>query len=187
MTSDPTQPNYVPTYTGAGGDYGKGDEFGIDLFAVYKAGLLHIPTTAGHYAGAVTQMHAIADMLGDIASDLEHVAGWGTRSMARDVADAMRVTTNRLYDAGAALVGIADTYQATDRDASDQFAAMLVDPQHAPMFDQVPPRVTPPAEDDPADPSVLPEPPDDLQDALDEMLDDAGIEDPREQADEEDD
>lgn len=184
-SSDPRDPDYLPTYTGAPGNYGKGDEFGIDLYAVYHAGVLKIPTTAGHYSSAVTQLHAIIGMMDGIAGELDHVAGWGMKSQTEAVCDAMRVTTSRMYDAGDALVEIVDTYAATDQAARDEFATLLEDPTNAGMFEQIPPRVDPPAETDPPDPSVLPVPPEESEEALDDILEDAGIDDPRE--DDEDD
>lgn len=186
MSNDPHSPDYVPRYTGAPGDYGSGAELGADLYQLYYAGQLKIPTTAGQYAEAVTALHWASKTFADMAWDLPHPVGQRIKDQMYDLEEAMRISTNRLYAAGDALVDIADTYAKTDEAASTEFGRLLNDPTNSPMFDHPPATITPPNESDPAG-----DPPEDLptsEGEIEDILDDAGIEDQlEEQQDDEDD
>lgn len=174
MTTDPHSPSYVPQYTGASGDYGSGTEFGGDLFALYTAGQLTIPATAGHYSAAASQLHWIVGTFQGIASDLGHSAGDHVVANMQDLSDAMRLTTDRLYVAGDALVEIADRYAQTDEGAAAEFGLLLDLPENAPMFENPPVTTPPPGPDDPIGPT-----PDLPQDngELDDLIEEAGLED----------
>ena len=175
MGRDPQSPGYVPQYTGAPGNYGHGTEMGADLYALYFAGQLKIPTTAGHYSAAVTTLHWISGAFSGIAFDLGHPVVHRIVTAMRDLEDAMRLSTKRLYAAGDGLVQIADTYAATDQGARDEFAELLRRPDNAPLFQNPPGTHLPPEELDPTG-----EPPEDLpgsEDEIEEILQDAGIQD----------
>ncbi|WP_133241129.1 hypothetical protein [Nocardioides gansuensis] len=171
--TDPHDPDYVPPYTGQDGrDVGSGDRFGGDLYALYSAGQLHIPTTAGHYSQAAAELHYVQALLESIASQLPHPVGHAIARRAEDVYDALRLSTKRLYDAGETLVLIADDYAKTDQEARDQFAGLLE--RDASLFDNPPARHDPPRPGDPptVDPDDVPE-----EEDLDQILEDADIED----------
>jgi hypothetical protein len=174
VTHDPHSPDYVPPEASGTGTQGKGTEFGADLYALYYAGQLQIPTTAGHYSEAVGTLHWISGTFAGIAGDLAHSAGDHVLANMRDLEHAMRASTRRLYDAADALVSIADRYAATDGAASDEFTRLLGRKENGQLFDNPPGTHLPPGADDPVgDPPDLPADETELQ----EILDDAGIED----------
>lgn len=174
MSNDPSSPGYTPKYTGAPGNYGTGKEFGADLLDLYKAGQIHIPTTAGHYSEAVTQLHWAHSQLAQVAGLLGHTSADQTKARLEDVRDAMRVTTNRLYRAGTALVAMADQYAKTDEGACTEFNHLKKEQQSE--FAHPPGHHPPPSPTDP--PGTRPEIPDN-DDELDDVLKDAEIEDPK--------
>ncbi|MCW2790968.1 MAG: hypothetical protein JWO76_66, partial [Nocardioides sp.] len=104
MSNDPHAPGYEPSYTGAPGNYGSGKELGADLYALYFAGQVKIPTTAGHYSEAVSSLHWISGTFANIAFDLGHPVAHRIVAAMQDLEDAMRVSTTRLFDAGNDLV-----------------------------------------------------------------------------------
>jgi len=119
---DPTAPGWRAEYTGTDpGDVGSGEELGVHLYYLYRAGRNELPGVAAIYSELTRQVHDVAGSMRAIFD----LPGWGMESShlrlleLRDEAhDVLRQTCQRMAEAGVALVETADDYVSSDEEAA---------------------------------------------------------------------
>jgi hypothetical protein len=157
MTSDPYSPGYLPDDHGTRsglGDVGHGNQFGLDLYSLYKAGRLHFPAQAERFSG----LTADAQYAGHGVTMVQSAAGNPAAltkilDLRERLHTALYKTTLTLRDLGPVLVKTADDYAATDDDARGAFKGMLGSTKERGLYTE-PPTVVPdpPRPDDPWEP-----------------------------------
>ena len=78
MGSDPYGPGYHPDATGTRpnlGDVGNGNQFGLDLYALYRAGRVHFPEQAARFSGLASD----AQYAGSAITGVQAAAGYRRR------------------------------------------------------------------------------------------------------------
>ncbi len=165
MGSDPYAPGYRPDGTssrGNLGDVGHGNQFGLDLYSLYKAGRLHFPAQAERFSGLASD----AQYAGHGVSSVQAAAGNpAALSKILDLRERLHLaiykTTLSLRDLGPVLVKIADDYAATDEDARAAFRSMFGQVSEQNLYSDPPATVPdPPRPDEPYEPprETIPKP-----------------------------
>jgi hypothetical protein len=128
--SELTAPGYRPEYTGDDslGDVGHGEDFGADLYYLYRAGRNELPQTAATYSELTTHVHRRAgymQALFDAPGRGPTEAHKKLLELRDELHDILRLTSIRLQEVGEALVKTADSYAATDEEAAEEFRRKL--------------------------------------------------------------
>lgn len=134
---DPYDVNWRPEYTGDDslGVVGRGEGFGANLHALWRAGRLLLPYVAEGYADAVDELHRTQGVSEHLFSlpDPYDPSRVGGREPAHELLEelrdelqtALRESAINMRDTGTALVNIANDYAATDDQAAADFAALV--------------------------------------------------------------
>jgi hypothetical protein len=131
MGVDPNQPGYTPDYTGPDpslGDVGHGNQFGVDLHAMYESGRIRMPRVAQDYAAVATatgeHRHSVSRQAG-VVSAAGSSAIQAILDLQATLQSALRETAINVRDVGALLVETADLFAATDAAAAAEFADLI--------------------------------------------------------------
>ena len=154
MGKDPYGPGYHPDGQGTRpnlGDVGHGDQFGLDLYALFRAGRLHFPEQAARFSGLASD----AQSAGSSIKDVQSAAGYPS-SLAK-ILDLRERLHNAIFkmtvsptEIGPVLVKVADDYAATDQAARDAFNGQIDSVAEAPQYTSPPVTVPdPPRPDEP--------------------------------------
>jgi hypothetical protein len=138
--SDLTASGWRPEYTGDDrlGNVGHGEDFGADLYDLYRAGRNELPATARTYSDLTTQVHRRAGYMEasfDAPGRGPTAAHRALLELRDELHDVLRLTCIRLQEIGEALVTTADSYAATDEEAAEEFTRKLDVSYHDPASD----------------------------------------------------
>jgi len=152
--NDPYAPDYHPDDHGTRpnlGDVGHGNQFGLDLYALYRAGRLHFPEQAARFSGLASDAQYAGSAITDVQSAAGHPPSLAKILDLRErLHNAIYQMTIALRDIGPVLVKVADDYAATDQAARDAFDAQLGSVSEKGKYDDPPVTVPePPRPDEP--------------------------------------
>ena len=142
MGNDPYGPGYHPDNQGTRpnlGDVGHGNQFGLDLYALYRAGRVHFPEQAARFSGLATN----AQYAGSSIKDVQTSAGYPPPlakilDLRERLHNALYQMTTALRDIGPVLVKLADDYAATDQAARAAFNGKIDSVAEAPQYTSPP-------------------------------------------------
>lgn len=134
---DPYHPSWRPEYTGDDslGEVGRGDGFGADLYALWRAGRKLLPAIATKYAEMCGETHRTQTPSQYLFTpphphDSSRSGGMEPvhallEEMRDELQIALRESAINMRDTGTALVRIANLYAATDEEAAEAFADLV--------------------------------------------------------------
>jgi hypothetical protein len=138
---------------------GSGSGFGASLYYLYKAGQIEMPSIAQRYLTLATRVHGAAGQAQTWAPTAGNPAALtGLAEVLDDLHHALNSTVTSVRDCGVALSQVAQTYAASDQEASAAFNARIKDVDgndDADFGGQAPTVSDPPPVDGPL-PTVLP-------------------------------
>jgi len=154
MGTDPYGPGYHPDNQGTRpnlGDVGHGNQFGLDLYALYRAGRVHFPDQAARFSELASSAQYAGSSIKDVQSSAGYPPPLATILDLRErLHNAIYQMTLALRDIGPVLVKVADDYAATDQAARDAFNGKIDSVEEAPQYDTPPATVPdPPRPDEP--------------------------------------
>lgn len=161
MGNDPYGSDYHPDDQGSRpdlGDVGSGNQFGLDLYALYRAGRVHFPEQAARFSGLASD----AQYAGSSIQDVQSAAGYPPPlakilDLRERLHNAIYQMTLSLKDIGPVLVHVADDYAATDEAARTAFNNQIGSVAEAPQYTTPPVTVPdPPRPDEPWEPPPSP-------------------------------
>jgi len=149
---DPYKPGYTPDGESSRdglGDVGHGNQFGIDLYSLYRAGRVNFPEHAQRFSSLTYSMQSSGYQITKVADSVGNPAGLTKLAEIRETLHAAFYrTATILNEVGPALVTLADDYAATDDTARGSFSRLIRSPDEKGKYADPPPYVSPPVNPD---------------------------------------